>query len=452
MIARTDTGPLLLCLDAFQHAGIGVRFHHLLHVRLRVSGWGYAFEFSDSPPTFMPVAPKNLPKAKAVCHVLPQWRIERVEPDIAALLTTGPASKTEIHAMNLHSFQPQSLFLCTVIKLITLMILAVSSQAQVSPSHFTNAAGGGALQVLGPAARTLQVHGGLKARTISKISFRSTLYLAPITLPAQTVFVTLRMSHAATTAATVSSTFAQNHGPDLTTIMSNQPVNLPSYTPGAPLPGSFNHTLTLPTPFVYKGGAPLCWEIQAFGGHPLSAHDGFGRQFSRYQAKIQAQGSGCAPVSSGFPLTHNVVGSSLAGTSLNMQLRLIFGPSLSPGAFVFGFNNINLPFQATAGGVSGLCSLYTTPIASVPTFFDPAGSAMLVLPPMTLNPGLNGVTLVTQGIGLDPAANSLGAVTSNAFETHIVAPFTTVPVQSVIGQSGAITGRVGNGGVVVRFQ
>ncbi len=58
---------------------------------------------------------KNLPKAKAVCHVSSQWRTERVEPDIAILRAKGPASKTEIHAMNLRSFHPQSIFLCSAL-------------------------------------------------------------------------------------------------------------------------------------------------------------------------------------------------------------------------------------------------------------------------------------------------------------------------------------------------
>jgi hypothetical protein len=114
-------------------------------------------------------------------------------------------------------------------------------------------------------------------------------------------------------------------------------------------------------------------------------------------------GQGC-----GNPaLTLSGIGQPNIGTQSSVVMTN--GAPNQIGAYGVSFAQANIPLAGAPG-----CTLYTNPLIVAIAVFDPAGNALMTLDiPLPSNPALIGLPLVHAGACVDPAANTLGVITSN---------------------------------------
>lgn len=342
------------------------------------------------------------------------------------------------------------------------------AQSYVSPPGFAAAEGtGNNLFPFGiPTVpfRYCQVHDDVPAMVINGLAFR---YGSVNTVfPAHAITLDAWLSTAVTSAATMSTTFAANHGNDRVRVITGRTYNLPASDPFA-LPGPFVIDLTFDVPFAYAGGAPLCWEVQVTAKTQAVniAYDmvlAVGSSFSSNpQLAVNRVGTGClASGRSGTNVITAVPGSQVNWAMGSGSLSVSAANLLPSGAVFFtqGFsrttwNAMALPavIPGSAGAPSGPCTVYAEVLAATMVVASIVGSASLSAT-FPASPLLNGLTMYSQVWGLDPAANAMGVTTSNVTMHSVVAPILTMPLGRVFleGSLGAV-GTFGAEGLVTRF-
>lgn len=351
--------------------------------------------------------------------------------------------------------------------LVTCLALAAFAPAQgvVHPTHFTTAeAFGSNAMPLGNAAvpfRALQVHSGVPAGTIRGLAFRLDVSQTAA-VGAFSAILEISMSTAATTPTAPSATFDTNHGGDRIVVLPLSVVQFPAASPGL-APRDFVYVIPFTTPFVHAGTGALCWDMRISNRSSTTAFVLDHAQASASPSPtIVPFGLGCTTTGGGGRISLAATASTswTAGTLSLVYTGSRLTPnsvvSLSVGVSATDFLGLTLPLAlpGTSGGPSGVCTLYNDSIAQVPVFTQANGTlASGSNISLTISPAMNGLNLFTQVVALDVAANSLGIVTSNGVQQHLVAPLNTVGVGNVT-RSGSVlpTGTVAaSRGAVTRF-
>lgn len=207
--------------------------------------------------------------------------------------------------------------------------------------------------------RYLEVHDSFAGtpRTIRAIAFRRRAD-DPSTAPAFDAQITLRLSTAATTAATIDPSFAANHGPDLVEVTPSRTVSFPATGPTTEPLAAFDFEIPADTPFVFGGLGPLCIEI-VVAGHTNAVP----LQFSLATEDDLRRSTEIARGCGGLGLSVDYLASNPASGSLDIARHRVSG-SLpgSPVFLLFGTRTdllagaVPLPFDLTPFGGPG-CSL-----------------------------------------------------------------------------------------------
>lgn len=324
--------------------------------------------------------------------------------------------------------------------------LGVCSAQIVSPPHFANAEG--PTYLAGPIGqnsttgwRHLQVHDDLTGppRTFNFLSIRRD----PVgTLPynAFSAQVTLILSHAATTSATVDTTFQNNHGAGMKTVVNNRVINFPSTAAGG-APAGFVYTIPFEQPFNYSGSGSLCWELRttSFSNYLTTYYfDAVTGASSSPALGIATYGFGCRHSSRQYPMA--ATGRSSMNWFGGAGTLYVDGSELPDGGPVTVLLGVSktslrgaplpllLPGSLTAP--SGPCLLYTSAEFAIGAVSSNTSATLTLAVPAT--PSLHAVHLFAQYIAIDPRAGHLTNVTlSNGVEYCFVAPFAAALTGSV---------------------
>jgi hypothetical protein len=309
--------------------------------------------------------------------------------------------------------------------------------------------------------RYAQVHDDVPAMVITGMSFRHNA--ATTVYPAHSITMDAWMSTATTTAATMNTTFDNNHGLDKIQVVTNRTYNLPASDP-INLPGLFVLDFPLDVPFVYTGAGPLCWEVQVTaktqtGNIIYDATGSVGTATTNPALAINRTGNGClstgrtAVIGNSPASTMNWPGGtgmlSLAGTNLvaNGATFVTFGFSHT----VWNAMALPAPIPTSTGAPSGTCTVYADVVSASLVLASATGTVSYSFT-FVPTPALNGTTLYSQIWGLDQSANPFGVTTSNVAIHNVVAPVAIMPVGRVYlsGSLGAV-GTFGANGLVTKF-
>jgi len=142
---------------------------------------------------------------------------------------------------------------------------------------------------------------------------------------------------------------------------------------------------------------------------------------------------------------------------------VVNGSNLLGGGVVFfsqgfdktQFNGIPLPalIPTSTGAPSGSCNLYVNPVVNTFAVAAAGGTAVLNQA-FGVNPTMHGIVVYGQILGLDPAANPLGIVSSNMFAHQLCAPYAVpLPVARIFlsGSLGAAGTASTGGHMITRF-
>ncbi|MEM7199655.1 MAG: hypothetical protein AAF628_05275 [Planctomycetota bacterium] len=341
-----------------------------------------------------------------------------------------------------------------------LAVTPAASQAQVSPSTFETSAGPVRVTPLSAGAsigtRFLQIHEDLPPGLIQSIGFRR-LGAVGSALPARTVMITVRMSHATSTATSPDSMFQANHGPDVRTVFGPMAVTFGPIPAVATAPLPFTDVITLTSSFYYDGVSPLCWDIDSFdvmGSTPRGLYEGFRSPDMNPRPREALLLTGCLPsTSTGLPFELSTAHQVDWMQQSVLSYSLSNGPPRQTAFFLFGLGApIGFPLPTTAAGPSGVCTLELASFIPLGTVLDDMGAASTSFS-VTLPTSLHGATLLAQGAAVDQLANPLGLVTSHANALHLIAPFSLLQVGTVTGHPTFPQGVATAGaGAVVEFQ
>ena len=353
----------------------------------------------------------------------------------------------------------------------------VAAQGVVSPIHFDMAEGpNGATAPFGLTNtddRHLQVHNDINtARTINRLMFRLDGSEALSGAMAFTATVRLSRAAAGVNAGNLQPVFANNHGTGLTTFANlniNFPATASTINPGRP----FDRIITLPTPYAFAGGGPLCWEVEISGrtttqGAAFDSITSPNGQTAPPLAVVQPIGQGCK-VNQGAagPLRLDIT--TTTDWNAGGAVRFVFTTTnaLSTGTadnrvFVFyGFNRnsfmgLNLPWALPGTGAPlGVCTLYTSVanfLLSGPINRITTQSGLVY--EIGLYPQLNGCEIFFQSMGLTADA-VYGVALSNMVACQVIAPFGQAPLGSVSGRGAgsAVAGTTAPfSGLITRFE
>ncbi len=133
--------------------------------------------------------------------------------------------------------------------------------------------------------------------------------------------------------------------------------------------------------------------------------------FQHFSGTVTTIGTGC-PGSNGLP---HFAGSGSLDIGEPIQFLITHGPSSSPVAVVLGLTQTSIrldPFGAPG------CMVHTDPLATFPALTDTRGTAFLpwTAPPL---PAAIGATLFAQAAAVDPPANALGIITTQALQVQL---------------------------------
>ena len=349
------------------------------------------------------------------------------------------------------------------------LVPGLVAQGIVAPAHFANAEAG-ASSTHGIGTRTapsvyLGIYEDMQgvAASISGVSFRRDGGVSSKTtyLPA-TMVVDIWVSTAATTAGSPDPTFADNHGPDKTKVASSALAQCPAVPPsGAASP--FDYRFPFSAPYAWNGAGPLCVEIRILARtNTQSYHLDWIQKASDNNPTIFRREFGTSCKASGQAVNMRLSGLASSNWPGNSGTLIYSASVMPPNTLVstlIGSDNqslggLPLPFElpGTSLGSSGPCFLQSNVVITLPGVTDATGR-------MTLNVGFapsplfNGLSLFGSVAALDFNANSLGVITTNGVEHHLLAPYASSRVGSVYN-TGALgpTGTVQPGaGYVVRF-
>ena len=249
----------------------------------------------------------------------------------------------------------------------------------------------------------LEVHDGLRGppRTIRAIALRRSP-LDSQRVPAFTAELSMRMSTATTTAATLAPAFAANHGPDLAEVLPQRLVSFPASAGAVGSPAVPEYPLPCDRPFGFAGNGPLCFELtQVDHGNRVPT------RFDLYQAGVgstAALGAGCGGLVLGSRVDPDRVLLQAAGAPPQMPLSFLFGMSFDQSG------GLPLPLDLTPIGATG-CVLWLAPWFATSGMSDASGRCELAVPTAGLAPG---IWFGAQALVASPGVNPLGLVTSNA--------------------------------------
>jgi hypothetical protein len=226
-------------------------------------------------------------------------------------------------------------------------------------------------------------------------------------------------------------------------------------------PVPFTYLLPLTMPFSFAGKGPLCWQVDVAGRTNTKSYpfDGFYQGDAMYYACRYYSGTGCRAAGATRPMTigqNHVLGPQTG----NLNYSAADGPPSRPALFTIGrsttaYAGVPLPFAlpGTAGGPSGVCTLYADLLVLLPAPTDAYGRMSTSWIGVPLAPYLHGVSLHSQALAADPQANALGLVASDLASYTFRAPFAVPPV-AVIYQEGGPASRIRlytGRGLIVRF-
>jgi len=355
--------------------------------------------------------------------------------------------------------------------LLVLFLSGALVAQSVSPLHFAVAEGNasnafpfGSTPV---PFRYSQVHDDVPAMVILGMSFRhnatATVY------PVHSVTMDAWVSTAVTTAATMSTTFANNHGLDKIQVVTNRTYTHPVSNP-FDLPGPFVLDYPFDVPFGFGGGgASLCWEVHVTAKTQTGSII-YDSVTSTATTAINPTNPAMAAVRVGdgcIATGRTVAMLANPGSSMNWAaptaMMVVLGTHLQVNGIVFftiGMDNTNwngtpLPvvIPTSTGAPSGPCTVYADILASTLAIANSTGSASITYTFPAL-PGFHGLTFSSQIWGLDLAANPFGVTTSNLAMHNILAPYTMpLPVNRVyLAASLGAVGTLGlRDGLVTRF-
>ncbi len=251
--------------------------------------------------------------------------------------------------------------------------------------------------------RLLEVHDSLagEARTINAIALRR----APDDqhlVPAFGATVTLRLSTAPTSAATIDRAFAGNVGGDMVTVLSQRQLSFPATEGPYSGPAPFAFPVPADTPFAFGGSGPLCID--------LTSHSHSNRHATRFALYAEGHthegsfGTACGGLDLSTTLTPTTATHTISGAPASAPVMLLVGQRFDQAA---GFP---LPFDLTTVGAPG-CELLLETLLAIRGFADATGQYQLTVPVDTAPPGaFYGI----QGLTVQPGLNQLGAVFSQA--------------------------------------
>ena len=230
--------------------------------------------------------------------------------------------------------------------------------------------------------------------------------------------IELRISTAAVTGATATTTYDTNHGADkVTVIPPSTPINFPAVPATTPGPTPFTFHVPFTTPFTFLGAGGIAWEALVdsrvlTAASQMDAATGQAA-FNYYGVNF---GTGC--IATGRTGTATSSGSYAVATGVTLGASQM--TNSAPGGFVLGLSNttwlgLTLPLDlpGTTGYPSGTCRVYTDWVVEQPTTSSATGSMSLAFP-LTLGPATYGVSFFHYAYCLDTAANALNLITSNA--------------------------------------
>lgn len=311
--------------------------------------------------------------------------------------------------------------------------------------------------------RYLNLHDDLAGNpgTILALGLRRGATTTTTITPAMTVTLDGFMSTAVTTGATVDAMFDNNHGVDKAQVLTARTINFPAAATGI-IPYPFLYQLPLDQPFAFGGGGPLCWEVQVSARANASStfHDYVAGTSTNPTMAVSRFGDGC--IASGQTAPFALTGASTVdwpNRTGQVNSTASLGPANAPAVYVVGssatsYGGLPLPLilPGTSGGASGPCFLNTDVLLNVGGTLTGTGGFTFRVP-VPLFPFLRGLNLFGQAFAFDVAANSLGLVSSNGINHHIVAPYSNPPGGRIYlsGSLGATGTRGANQTLVVQF-
>jgi hypothetical protein len=360
----------------------------------------------------------------------------------------------------------------------SVLAASLAAQGYVSPAHFNGVEGtanntfpfGGNTATSTP-FRYQQIHDDVPTSVISGLSFRHETTTAGTLRAPFTVTVDAWISTSPRTSATPDSTFDNNHGIDRIQVVTNRTISVPGNDPSL-VPNPFNIDIPFDTGVTFPfagGGASLCWEVQVTArtntaSVPFDAIQNSGSSPANPAAISSRAFTGCLSTGRTQPMlavaqTNTVAPMDwIAGTG-NLGCN---GSQLEANgivAFAYGtdrtqWNGLPLPLDVpgSAAAPSGTCTLHTDIAIANVALASATGTAASVLS-FPAAPALHGVTINTQIVGLDAAANPFGFTTSNLLVQQLVAPY-AIPLGAcriyVAGSLGA-TGSTSVAALVTKF-
>ncbi|HEU4420081.1 MAG TPA: hypothetical protein VFT55_14195, partial [Planctomycetota bacterium] len=285
---------------------------------------------------------------------------------------------------------------------------SLAAQTIVSPASCVSAEGDSSntFPFVGATARRyMQIHADLGAvpLVITKLTFR--VGASTLVFPGtRTHDMELYMGEALPTAVALPSlTFDANYATPKTLVLPRQFVTFgPTGQSVSPGPNPFHPTLeiTLATPFVYSGTAPLIWEVAYYGsttsGGSTSSLDADGS--TSVTATSTITGTGCMATGATSLMTHTYTVNDSRGTLL-LNGTISNGPANALAFMGIGLSNPGVP-------VPVLCSnLYTDVVvlqflgvtSATGSFTGENPTGALILPNNAV-----GLALFTQAFAFDP--------------------------------------------------
>lgn len=258
--------------------------------------------------------------------------------------------------------------------------------------------------------RYQEVHDGMtgRPRTVTGIAIRRSP-LDSHAVGAFTADLSMRLSTARTTAATIDPRFAANTGPDEVQVLPRRTVSFPASPGVTTLPAPFEYVVPADVPFAFGGAGPLCVDL-TMHSHSNVVPTRFELHAEGY-SHVGEIGEGCGGLALATLMGYPDVVHDVTGAPPGAPVVMLFGSGFETTA--------GLPLPIDLGPIGAPdCALHLDPAVALSGFADPSGALQTIVPVATLAPG---VFYGVQAVAVQPGLNALGAVTSNA---TIVVPYT----------------------------
>jgi hypothetical protein len=281
-------------------------------------------------------------------------------------------------------------------------------------------------------------------RVLQAMAFRHQFDVAHI---AKAYTATVRLGDAASGAAGISTTFANNFkvGGSSATVFSGT-IRFPAQVAHSYAPSPFDAPVPFTTPFVHTGVDPLIWEVLIWSTTPVAPtiYHERGPGTTHFAGRI---GAGCSAGGAALTATGYVSATTITNTLVN-------GPPSAPAVLMFGstsalWNALPLPVNLAFLG-SPSCDVHIDALVFRSTTTTPSGTATL---PITYarTPGISGQRFRAQWVVVGSSiVTSNGLDHSVPYDALTGRPWpqsrvfangfgTTTPVTGLIQQFGLVT-------------